>query len=118
LSRNPSAHRGFILSRPRQVSDAFLVRGHGRVPIARFATRNRPDDRGSAAPPHRDDRADAPAGRSQEELWAACLAERPELIADIVNFIAEARTRVVESPPVAPSDDEPKPEPSERTRRK
>jgi len=57
------------------------------------------------------------AGRSQEELWAACLADQPELIADIVNFIAEARTRIVESPPVAPSD-EPKSETHEPTRRK
>jgi hypothetical protein len=67
--------------------------------------------------PRRNDRADAPAGRSQEELWAACLADQPELITDIVNFIAQAHTRIVESPPVAPSD-EPKSETPDRVRRK
>jgi hypothetical protein len=94
--------------------------------IARFATRNRPDDRsaGHAAPSRREP-ADAPEGRSQEELWAARIAEQPGLISDIVNFIATARTRLVESPPVAPGDD-PKHDPKsdlepgsrERARRK
>jgi hypothetical protein len=70
--------------------------------IARFATRNRPDDPGKRRS------VDAPAGRSQEELWSACIADEPELLTDIVNFIASARARIIESPSVVP-DDEPKP---------
>ena len=49
--------------------------------------------------------------RSQEQLWADCLAEQPDIIGDIMSFIAAARTQLVESPPVAPSDDEHKSEP-------
>lgn len=49
--------------------------------------------------------------RSQEQLWADCLAEQPDTITDIVSFIEAARTQLVESPPVAPSDDEHKSEP-------
>jgi hypothetical protein len=39
---------------------------------------------------------DAP-GR-QEALWAACVAERPDIVSDIAIFIQEARLRVTESP--------------------
>ncbi len=48
---------------------------------------------------------DAAAGRNQEQLWAACIAEQPEIISDIVHVVEAARTRLVESPPVAPTDE-------------
>lgn len=86
--------------------------------ITRFATRNKSGDRGTGrASPPRDDRADAPTPRSQEELWAARLAEEPELIGDIVNFIAAAREELIDSPPVAPGD-ETDPESRDPARRK
>jgi hypothetical protein len=47
----------------------------------------------------------AAADRTQERLWADCIAAQPEIISDIVTFIAAARTRIIESPPLAPSDD-------------
>ena len=45
------------------------------------------------------------ADRTQEELWAECIAEQPDLIADIVTFIEAERTRLVESPPLSPDDE-------------
>jgi len=39
---------------------------------------------------------------SQEALWAACIAENPGIIGDIVDFIAGARTRLIESQPLEP----------------
>lgn len=75
--------------------------------IARFAIRNKSHNRatGGASPP-RDDRADTPTRRrSQEELWAASIADQPELIRNIVKFIAAAREELIDSPPVAPTDD-------------
>jgi hypothetical protein len=86
--------------------------------IARIAIRNKSANRGAGrqSPPP-DDRVNAPTRRSQEELWAASIAEQPELIGDIVKFIAAARQELIESPPVAPSD-ETNPEPREPGRRK
>jgi hypothetical protein len=69
--------------------------------IARFATRNRfeprVDDRraGRSARAHRG-RVGATAHRTQEELWAAALGDEPGLIAEIVNFVAAARTRLAQ----------------------
>jgi hypothetical protein len=42
------------------------------------------------------------AVRSPEQLWAACLAEQPGLIADIVTFIESGRARLMVSPPLRP----------------
>jgi hypothetical protein len=47
----------------------------------------------------------AAAGRTQERLWAECIAAQPDIIADIVTFIAAARTQLVESPPLSPGDE-------------
>ncbi|HYW58943.1 MAG TPA: hypothetical protein VE909_00345 [Xanthobacteraceae bacterium] len=46
----------------------------------------------------------ASADRTQEELWAECIAAQPELIADIVTYIEAERTRLIESPPLSPDD--------------
>jgi hypothetical protein len=40
--------------------------------------------------------ADASADRTQERLWAACLAEHPAIMSDIVTFIQDARIRLME----------------------
>jgi len=78
------------------------------APIARSATRNSSDDATRPATQRtlrRHGRADMAGERSQEELWAACIADEPALIGDIVKFITAARERIIESPPVAPVDD-------------
>jgi len=50
-------------------------------------------------------RPESDAERQQEQLWADCIAKDPEILSDIVNFIETERTRIIESPPVAPTDD-------------
>ncbi len=50
------------------------------------------------------------ADASQERLWAARMAEQPDIISEIVKFIEAARTQLIESPPVAPGDEESKSE--------
>ena len=47
----------------------------------------------------------AAASRTQERLWAECIATQPDIVADIVTFIAAARTQLVESPPLSPGDE-------------
>jgi hypothetical protein len=90
--------------------------GHGSIDweadIVRSATRNgttRPGTRtgegGESPRPASSRRQDSDAERHQEQLWADCIAKDPDILSDIVNFIEGARTRLVESPPVAPSDD-------------
>lgn len=37
-------------------------------------------------------------GAKQGALWAACVAERPDIVSDIAIFIQEARLRVTDSP--------------------
>jgi hypothetical protein len=43
--------------------------------------------------------AEASADHTQERLWAACLAEHPAIMSDIVTFIQAARIRLMDSPP-------------------
>jgi hypothetical protein len=42
------------------------------------------------------------ADRTQERLWAACLAEHPAIISNIVTFIQGARVRLMDSPQLSP----------------
>jgi hypothetical protein len=48
--------------------------------------------------------SDASADHTQERLWAACLAEHPAIMSDIVTFIQGARIRLMQSPPRSPVD--------------
>jgi hypothetical protein len=50
----------------------------------------------------------ATAERSPDQLWAECIAERPDIIDEIVTLVMAERTRLIASPPLAPHDD-PKP---------
>jgi hypothetical protein len=75
---------------------------------------DRPDaDRAAArspAPDHESRDTSAHDSKSasdkQEQLWAACVAERPEIILEIAAFIQDARSRIVDpmvkSPPLSP----------------
>lgn len=69
--------------------------------IVRSATRNGTTRLGKGG----EGRPAPDAERHQEQLWADCIAKDPDILSDIVNFIESERTRLVESPPVAPSDD-------------
>ena len=45
----------------------------------------------------------ASADHTQERLWAACLAEHPAIMSDIMTFIQGARIRLMESAPLSPA---------------
>jgi hypothetical protein len=47
--------------------------------------------------------SNASADHKQERLWAACLAEHPAIMSDIVTFIQGARIRLTQSPPLSPA---------------
>jgi hypothetical protein len=54
---------------------------------------------------HEGQRRTAPAERSPDQLWADCIAERPDIIDEIVTFVTAARSRLIASPPLAPEGD-------------
>jgi hypothetical protein len=62
----------------------------------------RADDRAASAAARQDSAEDF--ARSQDLLWAACLAGQPNILSDIASFIRDARMRVMESPPLSPGD--------------
>jgi hypothetical protein len=61
-----------------------------------------PSNRDKRAATDRAARDPASAEHSQEELWAACIAEQPGIIDDIVKLISDARVKLTESPPLSP----------------
>ena len=83
--------------------EADIVRSATRNGTTRPGTGHGEGGEGSGPAPSR--RPEPDAERHQEQLWADCIAKDPDILSDIVNFIESARTRLVESPPVAPSDD-------------
>ena len=58
-----------------------------------------PNDRDIA---RRDGETVRSADHTQERLWAACLAENPAIMSEIVTFIQHARIRLMESRPPPP----------------
>ena len=42
--------------------------------------------------------SDAPSAGKQEALWAKLVAERPDMLGDIVTFVRGARRQIAEPP--------------------
>jgi hypothetical protein len=89
--------------RVRPIEEADIIRSATRNGTTRLDTQLGEGDES----PHPTEvrRPASDAERQQEQLWADCIAKDPEILTDIVNFIETARTRIIESPPVAPTDD-------------
>jgi hypothetical protein len=89
--------------RVRPIEEADIIRSATRNGTTRLDKRPGEDDESRRAAEVRRPASDAE--RQQEQLWADCIAKDPEILSDIVNFIETERTRIIESPPVAPTDD-------------
>lgn len=89
--------------RVRPIEEADIIRSTSRNGTTRLDKRLGEDDESRRKAEVR--RAASDAERQQEQLWADCIAKDPEILSDIVNFIETERTRIIESPPVAPTDD-------------
>jgi hypothetical protein len=45
--------------------------------------------------------SDAPSAGRQEALWATLVAERPDMLCDIVTFVRGARRQIAQPPALA-----------------